>query len=120
MLKHYLRQSIGFGLIVFGISSVVLGAFFIPAIFSGCGLGLFIGFWYTFVLFIAGGIKVRLGFDFLNSNLRNLIVSFLISGVYDVLVWYYFFHLPNPLFLNKQIMIVYVICCYCLPFGYLL
>jgi hypothetical protein len=119
LFKYYLRRFIGFCLIIFGISSVILGAFFIPATFSGCGLGFFVGFWYAFVLFIAGGIKVRLGYDFLKSDFKNFLASFLVSSVYDALVWYYFFYLPNPLFLNEQIMIVYVICCYCFPFAYL-
>ena len=117
--QYFLRRFIGCCLVAFGISCVLFGAGFVPAFFSGCGLGIFIGFWYSFVLFVSGWVKIRFGSDFLKGKFNYLKIGLVVSGIFDGLVWYYFFQLPNPSFLNNQVKTIYLLCCYVFPFFYL-
>lgn len=115
----FFRRFIGYCLIVFGIICILFGSSFVPAFFSGCGLGVFIGFWYSFVLFVSGWIKVRLGLDFLKRRFHYLKAGLILSVILDGAIWYYFFHLPNPFFLSIQIRVIYLLCCYVVSFFYL-
>lgn len=120
MPRYFLSLFLGYLLICFGIGSILLGAEFVPAFFSGCGLGVFIGFWYSFVLFISGLIKIQLGFDFLKRKFNYLIAAFVVAGIFDGIVWYYFFYISYFSFLNSQIKAIFLFFCYCLPLCYLI
>lgn len=78
-----------------GVSCILFGLAFIPAFFSGCGIGILIGFWYSFALFVSGWIKIRIGLDYLKKKFCYTKFAVILCIVFDSIVWYYFFCLPN-------------------------
>lgn len=99
----------GISMLVLGISSLVYGIMFLPALSSDCGIGIFFGFWYGFVFIITGFFKIRFGIDLLKKHLKYIIISFFVIGLLDAIIGYVFLHWINRLIINIYLLLFFVL-----------